>query len=360
MRRPRHRVKSNLIWKMVGVAACINVILWPMLISLGLFKGIRQEILMPVRLISLPPSHKLPDTLQKVSRQSVDAALPPATARPPLISPRPRRSAKAVPAAADPRPTKKILIAEVKPVRPAVAHTPAHSISVPLASRPKRSVLLSPSHPAAHSRAVIVAKAPSHQAVSHPDAGRGTVMQTASAARLPQPQDNAGAVLAARKARAALLEAKGHDVAEWIAQQRAASPDQGVDAVETGHTTPAAVAVRPSDASPEAGTAGSGGQEAASVVPVKFVPAVVISQVTPVIPREMQKSAWKAKFHGRLTVNPDGTVRVEMVSSTGFPALDKLSIEAARRWKCRPATENGVPVASTRGFVIDYAVRSSP
>ena len=49
-----------------------------------------------------------------------------------------------------------------------------------------------------------------------------------------------------------------------------------------------------------------------------------------------------------------------MVSSTGNPVLDARALEAAKHWKFRPATRNGVPVASTVKFEIEYAVRSVP
>ena len=59
-------------------------------------------------------------------------------------------------------------------------------------------------------------------------------------------------------------------------------------------------------------------------------------------------------------VDKEGSFTVRMTSSTGFPVLDERALNAARKWKFRPATEGGLPVASAVHFKFDYAVNAAP
>ncbi len=56
-----------------------------------------------------------------------------------------------------------------------------------------------------------------------------------------------------------------------------------------------------------------------------------------------------------LQIAPDGTVTAaEIADSSGFPALDRAAAEAARRWRFRPATRAGRPVAATLPTTVHF------
>jgi len=58
----------------------------------------------------------------------------------------------------------------------------------------------------------------------------------------------------------------------------------------------------------------------------------------------------------QLTIQVSATghvIEVTVKESSGFRLLDKAAVDAVRRWRFFPATENGIPVAWT----FDHAVR---
>jgi protein TonB len=339
MRRPRHREKSNLLWKMVGVAGAINLVLWPILIHEGVFAGIRREVLIPVSLVPLPPSNKLPDTLQKVSRTSMAsvplAPIPPAFPRKPVVS-----SSNGTTAA--------IIVQKPKTTVPS---TNAHvaSARIPSPSAPLSALLPAVvTRPTVHPVRPDVGSSPSaHQHVSG-----------------PTPAERA--VIAARIARARVLEEQGHLIAEKIAHDRSAR----LAGQTTGPDPAPPVAVAETPAGP--GETPAVQSDTVAIVapdvpkittkkdpaPPVYVAAVAISKVYPAVPDRMMTTTWHATFQGNVVVHPDGTTTVEMVSSTGYPVLDQRALKAARHWKFRPARRNGKAVASSRPVVFAFDVHA--
>jgi protein TonB len=56
-----------------------------------------------------------------------------------------------------------------------------------------------------------------------------------------------------------------------------------------------------------------------------------------------------------LRIAVDGTVTsAEVASSSGVPALDRSALDAARRWRFRPATRAGMPVAATLSTAVHF------
>ena len=85
--------------------------------------------------------------------------------------------------------------------------------------------------------------------------------------------------------------------------------------------------------------------------------AVPLSQPQPEIPEELRGAELNTTFEGVFTVHPDGTATVKTVAGTGNPVLDSLALDAARRWKFRPATRDGEPVESYLRLKIEFDVR---
>jgi protein TonB len=56
-----------------------------------------------------------------------------------------------------------------------------------------------------------------------------------------------------------------------------------------------------------------------------------------------------------LRIGADGRVEgAQVAASSGFPRLDQAALEAARRWRFRPATQGGVPVAATLPTAVHF------
>ncbi len=86
--------------------------------------------------------------------------------------------------------------------------------------------------------------------------------------------------------------------------------------------------------------------------------AVPVSQPKPSIPDDLRDSDLNTSFNALFTIQADGSARVQMVSSTGNPALDALALDAAKRWTFRPATRNGQPIQSFLRLRVEFDVSS--
>jgi TonB family protein len=74
---------------------------------------------------------------------------------------------------------------------------------------------------------------------------------------------------------------------------------------------------------------------------------------------EYPKMSLRLGEAGRVTVQvkilKDGTAgAVEVASSSGFPRLDSVAVNAVRQWKFKPATKNGVPVEKIMELQIGF------
>ncbi len=85
--------------------------------------------------------------------------------------------------------------------------------------------------------------------------------------------------------------------------------------------------------------------------------AQAIFKPMPDIPEALRrrKTEWVAL--ARFTVAADGSAQVELVEATSEPLLNRLLLEALKRWRFFPALENGRPVASTVEIRIPIAVQ---
>ena len=60
-----------------------------------------------------------------------------------------------------------------------------------------------------------------------------------------------------------------------------------------------------------------------------------------------------ARFH----IEPDGSATVELIEPTAEPRVNRLLLDALRRWRFFPAIRSGRPVASTLDLRIPISVR---
>ena len=95
-------------------------------------------------------------------------------------------------------------------------------------------------------------------------------------------------------------------------------------------------------------------------LPVAHLPtlqaAVPLAQPHPEIPEDLRGLELNSIFEGVFTIHTDGTATVKTVSGTGNSVLDALALDAARRWKFRPATRDGEPVESYLRLKVEFDV----
>jgi protein TonB len=90
-------------------------------------------------------------------------------------------------------------------------------------------------------------------------------------------------------------------------------------------------------------------------VPV-VVAAVALSQPQPQVPDDMLADDLDATCKVLLTIHADGTVDASQEKSSGNAVLDKLALNAVRKWRFRPATRDGVPTESYLHVDVDFRV----
>lgn len=94
----------------------------------------------------------------------------------------------------------------------------------------------------------------------------------------------------------------------------------------------------------------------AAPVTIQSRAAHTVSQPMPVIPDELRDEAMHERATARFHIAADGSVTVELVQPTQNPRLNRLLLEALRRWKFDPALQDGKPVPSTQDIVIRVQV----
>ncbi len=75
----------------------------------------------------------------------------------------------------------------------------------------------------------------------------------------------------------------------------------------------------------------------------------------PDYPAESRRRGEEGVVRLALRVGTDGRVEgAEVATSSGFPRLDQAAVEAARRWRFRPATQGGIPVVATLPTAVHF------
>ncbi|MDQ2801095.1 MAG: energy transducer TonB [Armatimonadota bacterium] len=74
----------------------------------------------------------------------------------------------------------------------------------------------------------------------------------------------------------------------------------------------------------------------------------------PALPDDLTYDDIHGDFRALFTIHADGSTAVKMLSGTGNGRLDQLAMDAAKRWRFRPATVDGKPVDSFTRLAIQF------
>jgi TonB family protein len=85
--------------------------------------------------------------------------------------------------------------------------------------------------------------------------------------------------------------------------------------------------------------------------------AEATSTVQPTIPDSLLSQEFKKSVRVRVHIAPDGSFTVELRSSCGNAEVDKLALDALRRWKWRPKLVDGEPQADVQTFRFEFEVK---
>ena len=85
--------------------------------------------------------------------------------------------------------------------------------------------------------------------------------------------------------------------------------------------------------------------------------ARAIYKPLPELPPELRRRAMDLVAVARFAVGPDGSARVELVEPTPDPELNRVLLDALRKWRFFPALQNGRPTASVVELRIPVSVR---
>ncbi len=81
------------------------------------------------------------------------------------------------------------------------------------------------------------------------------------------------------------------------------------------------------------------------------------NQVNPDIPDSLKDADFKSFVRVKVRIDADGSFEVVLRTSSGNADVDQRCLDALKRWKWKPALENGVPVASTQLFKFEIEVK---
>ena len=89
-----------------------------------------------------------------------------------------------------------------------------------------------------------------------------------------------------------------------------------------------------------------------------FTEAIAIGEQPALeIPDELRSEALDKTLITECIVSSEGVVKdVKVIQSTGLDALDRRGTQAARKWKFRPATRDGLPIESRVRLHIEFQV----
>ena len=91
--------------------------------------------------------------------------------------------------------------------------------------------------------------------------------------------------------------------------------------------------------------------------PTVFTEAVPVEMPKPTLPDSLRSDSLDRTTVAEFVVGADGTpTEVYVVQSAGIRDLDQLALDAARQWRFKPATRDGVPVQSTVRLHVAFQV----
>ena len=83
---------------------------------------------------------------------------------------------------------------------------------------------------------------------------------------------------------------------------------------------------------------------------------MVVQTLAPAVPRELRTSTLRTFVRARFDIAADGGFQVTLLTSSGNPQLDALTLETLRRWRWQPAIVNGQPTASIQRVRVEFVV----
>lgn len=124
--------------------------------------------------------------------------------------------------------------------------------------------------------------------------------------------------------------------------QVASAPRTAASAPETAAATAASIPM-----------ASGAGQALGAVIPVRQRPGA--ANATPAYPYASRIRSEQGRVTLLVEVDAQGDVAdVRVLSSSGFPALDRSAVEAVRQWRFEAALREGVPIFSTTSIGIAF------
>ena len=94
------------------------------------------------------------------------------------------------------------------------------------------------------------------------------------------------------------------------------------------------------------------GTESESVM----IAAKLTSSPEPEIPSEFKGEAFKSIVTARFKIDKEGKFAVTLLEPSGNEDIDKIVMKTLKTWKFKPATLDGVAVASTRKIRVEIEV----
>jgi periplasmic protein TonB len=87
-----------------------------------------------------------------------------------------------------------------------------------------------------------------------------------------------------------------------------------------------------------------------------FEKAEIVSSPKPLIPAELHEQCFKSCCIAKFLIHEDGKTNVHIVSSSGSPEVDELTLDTLRKWQFRPAMLDGKPIESSRKVKVEFEV----
>jgi TonB family protein len=87
-----------------------------------------------------------------------------------------------------------------------------------------------------------------------------------------------------------------------------------------------------------------------------FKQAEVLAAPEPVISSELKEECLKAFCVARFNIDAKGRIIVQLVTSSGSPEVDEITVSTLRNWRFRPALRGTEPVPSTRKIRVEFVV----
>jgi len=84
--------------------------------------------------------------------------------------------------------------------------------------------------------------------------------------------------------------------------------------------------------------------------------AEIVSSPEPVITAELKEECLKTYCEARFNIDVKGRITVHLITSSGSPEVDEITLSTLRGWKFRPALRGTEPVPSTRKVRVEFVV----